>query len=130
MNLKNLLIIPFIFCMTIVYADSDIYNQIENDHRIRNFAFIGPFPKSFNADSLIKTIDSEKFSIDNIVNYKGEVYNWIKPPASNGSFGFHNVWHYYRDIKVEEILQDEYSFELKEKTDIKGIGVVNTYIIE
>ncbi len=32
--------------------------------------------------------------------------------------------------QTKEILQDEYSFELKEKTNIKGIGAVNTYIIE
>ena len=31
---------------------------------------------------------------------------------------------------TKEILQDDYSFELKEKTEIKGIGIVNTYIIE
>ncbi len=72
MNLKYFLILPLILSANILYADSDIYNQIENDHRIRNFAFIGPFLKSFNADSLIKTIDSENFSIDNTVNYKGE----------------------------------------------------------
>ena len=32
--------------------------------------------------------------------------------------------------QTKQILQDKYSFELKENTDIKGIGVVNTYIIE
>ena len=67
MKIKNHFIIPFIVCMTIIYADSDIYNQIENDHRIRNFAFIGPFPKSFNADSLIQSINSGDFSIENTV---------------------------------------------------------------
>ena len=104
MKIKNHFIIPFIVCMTIIYADSDIYNQIENDHRIRNFAFIGPFPKSFNADSLIQSINSGDFSIENTVSYKGNNYSWIKPPSASGSFGFHSIWHYYRNIKVEEIV--------------------------
>ena len=90
--------------MTIIYADSDIYNQSENDHRIRNFAFIGPFPKDYNADSLIKTINSNDFSLNNSVMYKEKTYNWIKPPAATGSNGSHSIWHYYRDIKVEEIV--------------------------
>ena len=58
MKIKNYFIIPFIVCITMIYADSNIYNQIENDHRIRNFAFIGPFPKDYNADSLIKLAKS------------------------------------------------------------------------
>ena len=78
-----------------VAADSNIYNQIENDHRIRNFAFIGPFPKDYNADSLIGTIESKTFSLQKSIIHKGKEYNWIKPPASNGSYGFHNVWHYF-----------------------------------
>ena len=104
MKIKNYFIIPFIVCMTIIYADSNIYNQIENDHRIRNFAFIGPFPKDYNADSLIKTISSNDFSLKNSVMYKEKTYNWIKPPAATGSNGSHSIWHYYRDIKVEEIV--------------------------
>ena len=104
MKIKNHFIITFIVCMTIIYADSDIYNQIENDHRIRNFAFIGPFPKTFNADSLIQSINSSEFSIENTVSFKGNNYSWIKPPSASGSLGFHSIWHYYRNIKVEEIV--------------------------
>ena len=25
-----------------------------------------------------------------------------KPSAANGSFGFHNIWHYYPEYKVED----------------------------
>ena len=87
-----------------VHADNAIYNQIENDYRIRNFAFIGPFPKDYNADSLIKTIKSNTFSLKNSINHKGKTYQWIKPPATTGSYGSHIIWHYYKDIKVEQIL--------------------------
>ena len=36
-----LVVISILFSKS--FADGDIYNQIENDHRVRNFAFIGPF---------------------------------------------------------------------------------------
>ena len=87
-----------------VQAEKNVLNQIENDHRIRNFAFIGPFPNGFNSDSLISTIDVEKFSFSNSVSSNGKYYKFIKPPASNGSFGFHNIWHYYPDVSVEDVV--------------------------
>ena len=104
MKIKNHFIITFIVCMTIIYADSDIYNQIENDHRIRNFAFIGPFPKTFNADSLVKIANSNEFSIDEAISYKGKIYHWIKPHSANGTLGFHNIWQSFPDIQIGEIV--------------------------
>ena len=75
-SLNMISAIALIFISSI-YANDGIYNQIENDHRIRNFAFIGPFPKTFNGDSLISIINSDQFSMDNNVKYKGKNY-WHK----------------------------------------------------
>ena len=103
MKIQNIIILA-ITLFSIAFADNNIHNQIENDHRIRNFAFIGPFPNDYNADSLIGTIESKSFSLQKAIIHNGKEYNWIKPPASNGSNGFHNVWHYYPDIKASEIV--------------------------
>ena len=65
MKIQNIMRIV-ITLIGIALADNNIHNQIENDHRIRNFAFIGPFPKDYNADSLIKTIKSNTFSLKNV----------------------------------------------------------------
>ena len=100
--LKTLMILFNLF--SIGFSDVNITNQIENDHRIRNFAFIGPFPKYYNVDSLISTLDVETFALDKTVLFENQKYNWSKPPASTGSYGFHNVWNYYPDVKVEEII--------------------------
>ena len=59
-NMISTIVLIFI---SSIYANNGIYNQIENDHRIRNFAFIGPFPKTFNGDSLINIINSVSFMI-------------------------------------------------------------------
>ena len=113
MKIQNIMIIV-ITLIGIALADNNIHNQIENDHRIRNFAFIGPFPKDYNADSLIKTIKSNTFSLKNSITYKGINYQWIKPPAANGDKGSHSIWHYYKNIKVEEI--------------VIGVAIVNSKI--
>ena len=70
MKIKNIITTLSFLLLSVVHADNAIYNQIENDHRIRNFAFIGPFPKDYNADSLIKTIKSNTFSLKNSINHK------------------------------------------------------------
>mgnify|MGYP003302849390 CR=1 FL=1 len=64
-NIISLVVLIFV---SSIYANNGIYNQIENDHRVRNFAFIGPFPKEFNADSLISTLNVSEFSINNTVS--------------------------------------------------------------
>jgi len=96
----------FIFFLLNAFAvsNNNINNQIENDHRIRNFAFIGPFPSDFNSDSLMKDIQQSSFSLNDKVNFKNIEYNWKKPPASNGSAGFHNIWHYYPNLKASDIV--------------------------
>ena len=104
MKFKHLLIIPLILLLSLVQANNVAYNQIENDHRIRNFAFIGPFPKTFNGDSLIKVVNSNQFSMDNALSYKGNTYSWVKPHPANGSLAFHNIWHIYPDIQIGEIV--------------------------
>ena len=102
-SLNMISAIALIFISSI-YANDGIYNQIENDHRIRNFAFIGPFPKTFNGDSLISIINSDQFSMDNNVKYKGKNYKWIKSHPANGSLAFHNLWHLYPDIQPGDIV--------------------------
>ena len=105
MKTKKLIkLIILTFSIAAMYADTDIYNQIENDHAIRNFAFIGPFPKDFNSDSLILSIETKNFSLDKVIKFKNVDYKWIKPPAAVGSTGGHNLWHYYRNIKTEDIV--------------------------
>ena len=91
MSLKNFLFLP---------AEENILNQIENDHRIRNFAFLGPFSSSFNTDSLINELDLQSFSLNKNVNANGEFLKWKKPPQSSGSLGFHNVFHYHPFLKA------------------------------
>ena len=104
--MKSINIISFVVLIFIssIYANNGIYNQIENDHTIRNFTFLGPFPKGFNADSLISRINSADFSTSESVFYRAKEYSWKTPPPAKGSTGGHNVWHYYREIKTEEIV--------------------------
>ena len=54
--------------VSLTTAEENILNQIENDHRIRNFAFLGPFSSSFNTDSLINELDLQSFSLNKNVN--------------------------------------------------------------
>ena len=77
MKIENKIIVFITIWISLLFADTNIYNQIENDYRIRNFAFIGPFPKDYNADSLIKTIKSNTFSLKNSINHKGKTYQLI-----------------------------------------------------
>ena len=104
MKINNIITTLSFLLLSVVHADNAIYNQIENDHRIRNFSFIGPFPKTFNGDSLINVINSNQFSMDNGVAYKGKTYNWVKSHPANGSLGFHNIWHIYPDVQIGEIV--------------------------
>ena len=50
-------ILKFLICSTFLgtnlNAENNFSNYVDNDHRIRNFSFMGPFPKNFNGDSLI-----------------------------------------------------------------------------
>ena len=93
-----------IIFLNLIFGQNSFINQIENDHGIRNFAFIGPFPKSYNADSLILSLNGKNFSTDKIISYKGVDYKWLVPPPAKGSTSGHNLWHYYRDVKTEDII--------------------------
>ena len=42
--------------------------------------------------------------LENVFSSNGKDYKWKTPPGSAGSFGFHNVWNYYPNIKAEEIV--------------------------
>ena len=59
-------ILKFLICSTFLgtnlNAENNFSNYLDNDHRIRNFSFMGPFPKNFNGDSLI--IAETKKNID------------------------------------------------------------------
>ena len=57
------------------FRQNSFVNQIENDHGIRNFAFIGPFPKSYDADSLLTSLNSKNFSTDNPISIKVLIMN-------------------------------------------------------
>ena len=85
-------------------CEENILNQIENDHRIRNFAFLGPFSSSFNTDSLINEMSLQSFSIHKKITVDGQYLKWKKPPQSSGSLGFHNVFHYYPEIKTGDVV--------------------------
>jgi len=47
MKSKNIISFVLLVFISSIYANNGIYNQIENDHTIRNFTFLGPFPKGF-----------------------------------------------------------------------------------
>ena len=53
---------------------------------------------------VLKDIQQSSFSLVDKVNFKNVEYNWKKPPGSNGSAGFHNVWHYYPNSKASDIV--------------------------
>ena len=78
--------ISIFFLLTVfLLADDNINNQIENDHRIRNFAFIGPFSKDFNSDSLAKSFSFKNIEIEKDLVINGSKFRFLKPPASNES---------------------------------------------
>ena len=62
-------IIKFLICCMFfefsLSAENTVSNYIDNDHRIRNFSFMGPFPKSFNGDSLIMAQAKENLDFNN-----------------------------------------------------------------
>ena len=100
--IKNICI--FFLLTVFLFSDDNINNQIENDHRIRNFAFIGPFSKDFNSDSLAKSFSFKNIEIEKDLVINESKFRFLKPPASNGSIGFHNIWHYYPEIQTEEVV--------------------------
>ena len=103
-NILSKLSCVLIVFLNLIFGQNSFVNQIENDHGIRNFAFIGPFPKSYDADSLLTSLNSRNFSTDKPISYKGVDYEWLIPPPAKGSTSGHNLWHYYRGVKTEEII--------------------------
>ncbi|MAI86479.1 MAG: hypothetical protein CMF99_04875, partial [Candidatus Marinimicrobia bacterium] len=103
MNRILKLFICFTFFGTNLNAENTVSNYIDNDHRIRNFSFMGPFPKNFNGDSLI--IAETKKNIDfSDINYEGKNYKWKNSNNANGSNAFHNLWHIFPEIKAGDII--------------------------
>ena len=97
------ILICFIFFETNLNAENNFSNFIENDHRIRNFSFMGPFPKYFNGDSLI--ISETKKNIDfKDIEYEEKRYKWGNSNTANGSNAFHNLWHIFPEIKAGDII--------------------------
>ena len=83
-----------------LYASSQSNNQLDNDHVIRNFAFIGPFNESINIDSIIDRFFADDFLYENIISNEKE-REW-KFFSSKGPRGQHNLWQIYKGIKTEE----------------------------
>ena len=100
-------LIKFLICFTffeiILSAENNFSNYIENDHRIRNFSFMGPFPKDFDGDSLLAIylkVDSEI----NEINHKGVIHTWSNSSKATGSDAFHNLWHVFPNSKPGDII--------------------------
>ena len=96
-------LICFIFFEISLNAENTVSNYIDNDHRIRNFSFMGPFPKSFNGDSLIMAEAKKKLDFKEI-EYERKRYRWKNSNTANGSNAFHNLWHIFPEIKAGDII--------------------------
>ena len=97
------ILVCFIFLETNLNAENNFSNFIDNDHRIRNFSFMGPFPKNFNADSLID-VETEKNIDFKEIDYERKRYGWKNSNTANGSEAFHNLWHIFPEIKPGDII--------------------------
>ena len=62
MNLKNIIYLYAFILIADLNAEVNISNQVDNDHRIRNFAFSGPFQHDVNMDSLSRIINAKHYS--------------------------------------------------------------------
>ena len=117
MNKILKLFICFAFFGTSLNAENTVSNYIDNDHRIRNFIFMGPFPKNFNGDSLI--IAETKKNIDfSDINYKGKNYKWNNSNSANGSNAFHNLWHIFPETKAGDIIIAKAAVNSKIKQEV------------
>ena len=117
MNKILKLFICFAFFGTSLNAENTVSNYIDNDHRIRNFSFMGPFPKNFNGDSLI--IAETKKNIDfSDINYKGKNYKWNNSNSANGSNAFHNLWHIFPETKAGDIIIAKAAVNSKIKQEV------------
>ena len=102
MNLKNNMFI----CLSIIIIGSvngsiNNTNQVDNDHRIRNFAFAGPYESGINMDSLSNIIIQNKFSYDTSLKI-GAVENQWQAFTATGAKAEHNIWQVYPNIKLDE----------------------------
>ena len=57
------ILVCFISLEANLNAEDNFFNYVDNDHRIRNFSFMGPFPKNFNGDSLIVAETKKKYRL-------------------------------------------------------------------
>lgn len=97
------ILVCFISLEANLNAEDNFFNYVDNDHRIRNFSFMGPFPKNFNGDSLI--VAETKKNIDfKEIDYKKKRYEWENSNTANGSNAFHNLWHIFPETKAGEII--------------------------
>ena len=61
-RIQKVYIYVLLFISVSLNASVNITNQVDIDHRIRNFAFAGPFQHNMNMDSLSKIISAKGFS--------------------------------------------------------------------
>ena len=102
MNLKNKrFTFLLLFVTSLLNAGSN--NQVNNDHRIRNFSFSGPFSVSVNMDSLSKSISSKEFSYKEPLKI-GSISKVWQSFTATGTRADHNIWQIYPSIKLDEVV--------------------------
>ena len=100
-RIQKVYIYVLLFISVSLNASVNITNQVDIDHRIRNFAFAGPFQHNMNMDSLSKIISAKGFSFKKPLSVGIRSNEW-RSYIATGSSGIHNVWQVYPDIKLDE----------------------------
>jgi len=103
MNLKNIIYLYAFILIADLNAEVNISNQVDNDHRIRNFAFSGPFQHDVNMDSLSNAILSGNFSYEKPLKIGSISKDWLTYTAT-GSDADHNIWQIYQSIQLDEVV--------------------------
>ena len=66
------LILLIIFLLNNLYSNISLNNYIDNDKRIRNMAFFGPFINKFDPDSLLNSVSEIQLDKNSVLEVSKE----------------------------------------------------------
>ena len=97
------LILLIIFLLNNLYSNISLNNYIDNDKRIRNMAFFGPFINKFDPDSLLNSVSEIQLDKNSVLEVSKEKKQIITQ-TSKSSSGLHNIWQIYKDVNPGEYI--------------------------
>ena len=128
------LILLIIFLLNNLYSDISINNYIDNDKRIRNMAFFGPFLNKFDPDSLLNSVSDIQLDKNSVLEVSKEkksmqqFFNVLRDFPKKTTYGEKETLKALEMAAVDillisEIIPENKIFELEENAQTSGAEV-------